>query len=209
MHQPRHENGCCTTHPVIPEKESSLLVFSYRIKSQNNFESQLFPDLPQVTTQAKVVTTDSKVLKWAENVQAMRCVIRQKNLCPSVTTPRGVVNVFSGIEATTEQAHDLLNARKTGEQSLSTYITHHLLQKPSTDKPSIRRKRLLTMAPSKKKKAKLSQREKEEKEINCYLRRRLAWCNQTGLQFDEGEEQYSILPRALAEVDGSLPLAQS
>ena len=52
-----------------------------------------------------------------------------------------------------KQAHDLLNARKIGEQSLSTYVTHHLLQKPSTDKPSIRHKRLLTVAPIKKEKS--------------------------------------------------------
>ena len=38
--------------------------------------------------------------------------------------------------------------------------------------------------------------------MNKYLRR-LAWCNQTGLQCDESEEQYSLLPRALAEVGGS------
>ena len=60
------------------------------------------------------------------------------------------------------------------------------------------------MAPLKATKNRLSQREKEERETNKCLRRRLAWCNQTGQQYDESEEQYSMLPRALAEADGSL-----
>ena len=112
--------------------------------------------------------------------------------------------MFTGVEATVEQAHDLLNARSIGEQAYTHYITHQILQTSSIPNPSVRRKRLLTMAPSKATKTKLSQRQKEEKEINKYLRRRLAWCNETGQQYDESEEQYSLLPRALSEADGSL-----
>ena len=48
---------------------------------------------------------------------------------------------------------------------------------------------------------KVSQKQKEERDTNTYLRRRLAWCNRTGQQFDEGEEQYSLFPRALADPD--------
>ena len=78
------------------------------------------------------------------------------------------------------------------------YITHHILQVPivSVDKAAVRHKRLLTMAPPKKT---VITEGKGRKEYDKYLRR-LAWCNQTGLQCDESEEQYSLLPRALAEV---------
>ena len=45
-------------------------------------------------------------------------------------------------------------------------------------------------------KTKISQKEKEERDTNKYLRQRLAWCNLTGQRVDEGEEQYTLLPRA-------------
>ena len=35
-----------------------------------------------------------------------------------------------------------------------------------------------------------------------YLRRRLAWCNQTGHKYDESEEQYCLIPRSLADTNG-------
>ena len=111
---------------------------------------------------------------------------------------------FTGNLATEEQVHDLLNARAIGESVYKNYITHQIMQVPSVNKPQTRRKRLLTMAPPKETKRKISHKEKEEREISKYLRRRLAWCNQTGQQYDESEEQYSLLPRALAEPDGGL-----
>ncbi len=74
---------------------------------------------------------------------------------------------------------------------------------PSSGAP-LRKARLLTMAPPKNTKTRVSpQKEKEERDTNKYLQRRLAWCNRTGQQFDEGEEQYSLLPRALAGPDGN------
>lgn len=116
---------------------------------------------------------------------------------------RGLVNVFTGVPATQEQAHDLLMARELGEKSYINYVTHHILQLPSVANAPVRRKRLLTMAPPKSTKVRLSQKEREVRDTNKYLRRRLAWCNQTGQQYDASEEQYSLLPRALAKVDGS------
>lgn len=35
------------------------------------------------------------------------------------------------------------------------------------------------------------------------MRRRLAWCNQTGQKYDESEEQYTVLPRAIADINGN------
>ena len=34
------------------------------------------------------------------------------------------------------------------------------------------------------------------------MQRRLEWCNRTGQQFDEAEEQYLLFPRALVDPDG-------
>lgn len=72
---------------------------------------------------------------------------------------------------------------------------------PSTAAP-LRKAHLLTMAPPKITKRKLSQKDKEARETNKYLRRRLQWCNCTGQQFDQAEEQYSLFPHALVDPDG-------
>ena len=47
----------------------------------------------------------------------------------------------------------------------------------------------------------LSPKDQKAKQVIKYLRRRLAWCNQTKLTYDSSEEQYSVLPRALADED--------
>ena len=59
------------------------------------------------------------------------------------------------------------------------------------------------MAPPKMTKRRLSQKEKEERDTNKFLRNQLAWCNQTGQKYAESKEQYTILPRALADADGN------
>lgn len=134
---------------------------------------------------------------------SMRSFIIEHNMFTTdIVSNRGVVNVFSGKQATAEQQHDLLNARNMGDQHYENYVTHHILQEPSTN-PPLRKRRLVTMAPPKTTKTKISQKEKEQRDTNKYLRRRLAWCNRTGQQYDEGEEQYSLFPRALADPDGN------
>lgn len=139
-----------------------------------------------------------------ENVLRMRRLIAEHHFfTTSIDTNRGVVNLFTNKQATTEQAHDMLNARRIGEQSyIINFVTHTLLQMPSVNAP-VRRKQLLTMAPCKITKRRMTQQQKEQQETNKYLRKRLAWCNQTGQKFDESEEQYSLLPRSLADVNGS------
>ena len=56
------------------------------------------------------------------------------------------------------------------------------------------------MTEPKSRKRKTNQKEEESKQV---MRRRLAWCNHTGMPYDPSEEQYSILPRALADEDGN------
>ena len=112
----------------------------------------------------------------------MRSLIIQNKLFPTIIeSNRGVMNVFASKKATTEQAHDLIEARKIGHKD---YITHHIIQSPSVKAP-LRKKRLLTMAPAKITKTRMSQKEKEERDTNKYLRRRLAWCNRTVQTYDE------------------------
>ena len=179
--------------------------FSYRIRAQQQMQSQLFPTPPKPTPQDPA-TLDNRATtnKWDENVKRLRSLIRDHKTFPPLgeETNRGLINVLTGTKATPEQTHDLLNARAIGLQSYKNYVTHNLLQVPSVQS-SLRQKRLLTMAPPKMTKRRLSQKEKEERDTNKFLRKRLAWCNQTGQKYDESEEQYTILPRALADADGN------
>ena len=73
---------------------------------------------------------------------------------------------------------------------------------PSSTNAPVRRRKLLTMDTVKQTRQKLSQKERESKQVIKCLRRRLAWCNRTKLPYDSSQEQYSVLPRALADQDG-------
>jgi hypothetical protein len=181
------------------KKTNSFL--PYRIKAQKQLEEQLFPPTVESPQKPSPLDTTTLTKKWDDNVMHMRALIKDRVFVPS-ETKRGVVNVFTGDQATVEQAHDLLNAREIGEQHYLNYVSHHILKEPSTKAP-VRKKRLLTMAPKKITKSRMSQKEKEERDTNKYLRRRLAWCNRTGKQYDEAEEQYSLLPRAISDADGN------
>ena len=175
--------------------------FSYRIKAQKNISSQLFP-LPQLPVNHTIWDETSSAKRQEDNVSRMRTLIAERLFFPaSIDTNRGVVNLFTNKQATNEQAHDMLNARQIGEQSYLNFVTHTLLQMPSVNAP-VRRKQLLTMAPCKITRRRMTQQQQEQKETNRYLRKRLAWCNQTGQKFDESEEQYSLLPRSLADTHG-------
>ncbi len=40
------------------------------------------------------------------------------------------------------------------------------------------------------------------KQVTKCLRQRLSWCNRTGQTYDPNQEQYSVLPRAIANEKG-------
>ena len=189
--------------PTVPYLKKTTFFFSYRIKAQKQLISQLFPQPTILPQTPSIWDSTSTGKRWNDNVVQMRATIAEH--CIFTTNSdnnRGVVNLFANKQATPEQAHDLLNARKIGEQSYLGFVKYHLLQLPSVNAP-VRQKRLLTMAPIKVTKRRITQQQKEQQNTNKYLRRRLAWCNQTGEKYDESTEQYSLLPRSLAEIDGT------
>lgn len=96
----------------------------------------------------------------AENVIKMLSLINAQNLSPpGLNENRGLVHVFTNIKATNEQTYDLLNARTIGQQDYTNYVTHHILQSPSVRNAPVRQRPLLTMAPLKLTKTRLSQKE--------------------------------------------------
>lgn len=196
MRHTNHDLKIAVVRPTQAYLQKTNFFFAYRIKAHSQLESQLFP-APQ---EPKLLDNTAFTKRWDDNIMNMRSLITEHNLFDSQCI-RSVVNAFTGKEATTGQAEDLLNARTIGEKHYRNYITHHIMRVPSVTNAPFRKARLLTMAPPKTTKTKLSQKEKEQRDTNKYLRRRLAWCNRTGQQYDEGEE-YTLLPRALADADG-------
>ena len=93
-----------------------------------------------------VFSTTPEIKEREDNIVVMLHEIQNKALLPSsVPANRGLVNTFSGIMATSEQKFDLLNFRVIGGDNLSNFITHYLLNIPSTNAP-VRQHKLLTMA---------------------------------------------------------------
>ena len=82
------------------------------------------------------------------------------------------------------------------------YITTRLIERPSHINAPLRRQKLLTMSSTRAKKKRMTPKEQEAKQVIKCLRHRLQWCNENCVPFDFGEEQYSMLPRALADEDG-------
>lgn len=183
--------------------QKTTLTLQYRITAHKNLLHQIFPHLNCTESLLfDVYTSNSAIKKREENITAMLTEIQGKGLFFSPTANRGLINIFSGVMASPEQCHDLLNFRKIGSNDLENYISHYLLKKPSTNAP-VRKNKLLTMAtPKKVSKRLLSQKDKELKQVNKCLRQRLAWCNRTGQSYDTSNEQYSQYPRAICDENG-------
>ena len=193
--------------PTKAYLKKTSLFFGYRIASHKNLLIQLFPDneRKEHCEPQSIFDTTPYGNETEQNIEAVRTIICQKDLLPSTTgSNRGLVNVFSGAIATPEQAHDLLSFRKVGLQDFENFVKHRILKQPSSAAAPVRRRRLLTMAPRKMGKKRLSQKELEHKQVTKCLRCRLAWCNETGQSYNPAQEQYSVYPRALADCNGNL-----
>ncbi len=184
-------------------KKTSLFL-NYRIELTKNFLKIIFPEQFKADNSNPNITDNTKeAAKREEDILAMTHTITDNNLLPKNSdTDRGLVNSFTGQKATPEQLHDMSNFRKIGEEATRSYIQHQILGRSFTTNTTIRRKKLLTMSSvTQNKKTKKSAKDREsERMIKC-LQRRLAWSNHTGQQFNE-IEQYSVIPRALANEDG-------
>ncbi len=117
-------------------------------------------------------------------------------LSMSMTTDRGLVNVFNNVQATPETQKDMLTFRKIGKELFEMYVQFHILKTASTNAP-VRKHKILTMAPKIQGKRLVKQKLTEMKQVTKCLRQRLSWCNRTGQGYDSTQEQYSIFPRAI------------
>ena len=185
--------------PTQAYLQKTSLFLRYRIAVHKQLLKQVYP-ADQVKEMDKTLFNKSK--RSDENINAMLTTIQEFNLLPhTLSSNRGLVSVFSGVNATPEQRHDLLNFRDIGYNHTMFYIKHRILKTPSTSAP-VRQQRLLTFATKQKKKKRMTHKERESKQMTKCLRQRLAWCNRTGQSYDSTTEQYSIHPRAICDETG-------
>ena len=96
----------------------------------------------------------------------------------------------------------MLSFRQTGLQAFKHYITTRIPQKSNSTKLHLNATKLMTMSAIKKGKRTTSKEQEAKHVIKC-LKKQLAWCNQNNVMYDSSEEQYSFLPRAIADEDGN------
>ena len=191
------------THPTHAYLQKTSLFFNCRIKAFKNLMHILFPERFKDPVNHATITDDTPYTHHCEeNVQTMCGLIESSRLVSVQQENRGVVNVFSGQVATPEQSVDMMSFRQVGMVAYRQYITTRLLEMPSHINAPLRHQKLLTMSTGRARKKRMTPKEQEAKQVIKCLRRRLQWCNENCMSFDSGEEQYSILPRALADEDG-------
>ena len=188
-------------HPTQAYLQKTTLFLNNRIKAYKNLTQQLFPGrTDEDLGKNDIIDCTPNGKHQEDNIEQMCSVISSKKLF-DLQLNRGIVNVFSGQKATEEQATDMLSCHKIGTESFHNYIKYHILKQRSTNAP-LRKHRLLTMASPKPKRHRVSAQEKETKQVIQCLRRKLAWCKYNAQPDALDNDQYSVLPRAIADEEG-------
>lgn len=139
----------------------------------NNFHQQLLPERTK-STKAFSYHPISEDRKTAVNVERIIEVIANHGLFHREDQNAGLCNVFIGLKATNEQAHDMLNFRPFGQAGFEAFVESKLLNVPSTAAP-VCRKRLCTFSSSPAQKRKVKEADKEAKISQRYLRKAVTW----------------------------------
>jgi len=191
------------TRPSKAYLQKTSLFFNYRIKAFKNLIQELFPEkFKEPGNPNTIINNTPHVLHCEENIQKMCSLISTNKLFSVQEENRGLLNVFTGQFATPEQTTDMLSFQQIGLESFKQYVNTRILKTPSCASAPLRRRKLLTMGSFRTTRKRMTPKEQEAKQVVKCLRRRLQWCNQNKLSFDSSEEQYSVLPRALADEDG-------
>uniref|UniRef100_A0A1X7VAM9 Uncharacterized protein n=1 Tax=Amphimedon queenslandica TaxID=400682 RepID=A0A1X7VAM9_AMPQE len=190
------------TYPTLSYIQKTSTFLNYRIKLSKNIFQQIFPKNTNTGTTPSIFSTAIEQKKQ-ENINAMiKCIAENNLISLSFENGRGLINTFTGKEASLEQMHDMINIRLIGQTATESSITHNILGQSSITNSTIRQKRLLTMSTKKISKKGVSAKDRENNRVIKCLQRRLARCNHTGQALQSEHEQYSFLPRALADENG-------
>ena len=97
-----------------------------------------------------------------QNIIVMLDYIEQNKMLPTSSENLGLQNFLSHTPATPEQAHNLLNFRRIGQEEFETHVNYRTLRDPRVSAPE-RRKYLHTFASTKARKKKEKQLDHERK----------------------------------------------
>ena len=192
-----------TTHPTHAYLQKHHCFFNFRIKAFKNLMHIQFSERFKGSVHHTSIIDDTPCTQYKEeNIQIMCELIEGSKLINVQQENRGVVKVNSGQVATPEQSVDMMIFRQVGMVAYKQYMTTRLIEMPSLINAPLRCQKLLTMSFTRAKKKRMTPKEQEAKQVIKCLRCHLQWCNENRVSFNSGEEQYSILPRALADEDG-------
>ena len=138
---------------------------------------------------------------------AIKEVVYAKSLLDMASNDRGLLNPFSGKQATQQQLHDLLHFREIGQEEFLSRIAYFILKQPSVQAPN-RKRSLHTFSEKHAKSRKISQLEKDKRLVLSAIKRKMQFSSKTGRPIDRPNEQLLELPLALCEHDGSLRKGQ-
>ena len=186
-------------HPSRHRMEFLSNYMSFRSACVDNLKQQIFSER-EVSGNAFSHSSTSKDAKAEANILNMLKEINTKNMLSLV----GLWNFLENKEATPEQAYDLLNCRRIGQEAFEKFVLYKIIGTPSTGAPN-RRKRLTIFSISKVQKQRVKLVEKERKISQRYLKQQQTWISEqgaSGFDFENLLGPISSLPRALISKDG-------
>ena len=175
----------------------------YRTTALENARKQLFPETkPKDNTINSPFSSDSNDYKFEQNVLAIMHTINRKSLLDVTIDNRGLLNPFSGKQATPQQSHDLLHFRTIGQQEFLLRVAYFILKQPSVQAPN-RRRRMQTFSERQVKTRRVSQLEKDKRLVLAAMKKKMQYSNKTGKPIDSPGEQLLQLPLAICDHDGN------
>ncbi len=133
--------------PTKAYLQKTSLFLCYRIAAHRNLIKKLFFSTNEKENTISLFYPSTELKKKEDNIKTMIDFIHKYHMrSSSVTTDRGLVNVFIDLEATSEIKKDLLTFRKVGLEYFKLYVQYHNILKTVTTKAPVRKHKLLTMA---------------------------------------------------------------
>ncbi len=177
----------------------------HRVKTMDNFKTQIFPPKKVSASKASPIMYKSEhnAIKSSKNIACMLEKINEYELFPChISENRGLINPFRHLTANVVQRHDLLNFNLLGREYFEQRIQAYYLKNPSVKVPQ-RRKKLQTFSSSKNKsKRRTNVAQQELKKVQKCMRRKIAYANKIGKNPDIIGQQYIEYPRAICTTDG-------
>ncbi len=157
---------------------------TYSTTVLDNFRKQLYPEKQKEQHRKSLLSTQSTDRAFNNNVKAQMRQMKDKALFEVTSINRGLINPMTGVHASSEQEHDLLNFRYIGQREYLSRIASVILQQPSATVPN-RKRRLVTFSDNKKKGQRISQLERDRRLILLAMRKKINHSKKQGNQYNK------------------------